>query len=462
MTRSHTVVKNDNLSLISKKYAVPLAELKEINQIENVNKLRVGQVIFLERADVMGFQALFLDRDRNPIIDQPYSFEFAGRILHGQTGPDGLTRKINADSPTDLIRIAIQRLDASTKVIAEVISGYGNKLVTIVSPKVKVQAKTAPHNSAAPAALPATQKTSTPLHSPSKILKPTSQKPDLGLKETATKAADGNALTKVEGDIPDLEFLDTYNGEVMVDADYVWAADQLGVEKAAIKAFAVVESGGAGFFKLGSRTVPKILYERHKFAKLTKNKYSKLYPDISLPNAYYNAKAKYVLADDAYKTKKGVDHDIVFYRPTSSKDTPAVRASASSLKELLAAGKVTAQDDKYLDGAGSYKRLLKAYQLDKAAALQSCSWGAFQIMGEYWSTMKYPSAQDFTQSISRSPKEQIKSFVAYIKYVNPSIKKYLKNLDWPATAAAYNGPSYRDYDYDGKLAKAYTKFKDEK
>jgi hypothetical protein len=194
----------------------------------------------------------------------------------------------------------------------------------------------------------------------------------------------------------------------MGEEDYAWAAKELGVEKAAIKAFAIVESGGSGFLLLGRRTVPKILYERHKFAALTKNKFSKDYPDISLPNAYYNNKAKYVPADDEYKKKKGVDNDISFYRAVGKKDSKEVKESALSLAELLASGKVTALDDKYLDGPGSYKRLVKAYQLDKRAALESCSWGAFQIMGEYWGTMKYASAENLPKRFPGLRKSRLK------------------------------------------------------
>jgi hypothetical protein len=128
---------------------------------------------------------------------------------------------------------------------------------------------------------------------------------------------------------------------------------------------------------------------------------------------------------------------------------------------MLKTGKATAERDKYGDGLASYKRLSKAYQLNKEAGLESCSWGAFQIMGEYWSTMKYSSIYDFVKSMSRSHKEQLKAFIAYIKYVNPAIKKHLANKDWSAAARAYNGPGYRDNQYDIKLENAYKKFSEE-
>lgn len=252
----------------------------------------------------------------------------------------------------------------------------------------------------------------------------------------------------------------------MTDSDYEWAANKLGIEKAAIKAFAVVESGGSGFAKIGKRDVPKILYERHKFSKKTNHQYSAKYPDISLPNAYYNSKTRYVSADAAYKKSHGVPDDVDYYRPVrakgKNKDSKEVQASAVTLKELLKSGKATAERDKYSDVKGSYKRLLKAYQLNPNAALESCSWGSFQIMGEYWKTMKYSSVKEFTRAMSRSPKEQIKAFVLYIEHVNPKIKKHLKKHDWVNVAAAYNGPGYKDNNYDLKLEAAYEKYKDEK
>lgn len=461
MIRKHVVVSKDTLGAISKRYGVSISELKNINQIENINKLQVGQTIYLEKEDVLGFQVLLLDRDRNPLINQNYYLEFLGRITKGRTGSDGMTARILTDSPYDVVKIGIERLDKSIKVVAYVISGYGNKLVTIISPKIKVDSQTEPHPEVPPKTIPDKSEKPKPIFPPDKKKSPTNGKEEPGVNVTPTKSADGKPIAKVEGDIPSWDYLDTFSGELMTDADYVWAAKELGVEKPAIKAFAVVESGGSGFFVLNGKTVPKILYERHKFAALTKNKYSKNNPDISLPTAYYNNKAKYVLATEEYKKKKGIATDINYYRPVGKKDSKEIRDSAISLKDLLATGKATAQNDKYLDGAGSYKRLMKAYQLDPNAALQSCSWGAFQIMGEYWDTMKYASPKEFTKSISRSPKEQIKAFVAYIKYVNPQIKKHLKNLDWVATARAYNGPGFKDYNYDVKLEAAYKKFKDE-
>lgn len=461
MSDVYEVKRKDTLGQIAKATGVPMKELINLNRLKDPNKLREGQILVLRKKDVLGFQALVLDKDRNPIKNQPYRFEFCGVVVQGVTGLDGLTRQIMTYSPKDEVKIFIERLDKSVKEIATVSSGFGNKLVTLISPSIKVEAKTEKHPDVKPGQLPNKKEKVKPIYPPKQSQPPTSQKKELGPKTTPTQTPEGKPLTKVEGDIPNMDFIDEYDGQTMTEADYVWAAKELGVEKAAIKAFAVVESGGSGFLKIGKRTLPKILYERHKFAKFTKNKYSAKYPDISLPVAYYNASTLYVLADAEYKKARNVPEDVEYYRDLKKTDSKETKASAVQLKAMLKSGAATSEKDKYLAGEGSYKRLVKAYQLDPVAALKSCSWGAFQIMGEYWEVMKYPSAKDFTKAVSRSPKEQIKTFVNYIKYVNPAIKKHLKNHDWAATAKAYNGAGYKKYHYDDKLAAAYAKFKDE-
>lgn len=465
MSNVHIVVKGDSLSKISKTYGVPISELKNINHLPNPNKLEIGQHIMLKKEDVLGFQVLILDKDRNPIEGLAYHLESVGLMIKGITGADGLSKQVMTVSPQDKVRILVERMDKSLKEIVAVTSGYGNKLVTLVSPSIKIKAKTEKHPDVKRGHLPNKHDKPAPIHDPKAKQPPTTDKKDLGPKVTPTKTPDGKPLTKVEGDIPDLDFLDEYNGEVMAESDYEWAAKELGVEKAAIKAFAIVESGNSGFYKIGKRNFPKILYERHKFSRKTNHAYSAKYPDISLPNAYYNAKAKYVFADAEYKKQHGVPNDIEYYRPIRTtgkhKDNEEVQASSVTLADMLKSGKATVERDKYADVPGSYKRLVKAYQLNQIAALESCSWGAFQIMGEYWSIMGYASAKEFTKEMSRSPKDQIKAFVRYIEHVNPGIKKNLKSHDWAHVAAAYNGAGYKDNNYDMKLEAAYKKYKDE-
>lgn len=411
----------------------------------------------IEKKKNLAVQVLLLDADRNPIRNQKYKIVFNGIVIAGSTGSPGLTKKIYTRTPYDEVEIVIERIDQSMKVIGRIISGHGSKLVTLISPKIKLEGPTLPPPKLSAAQIPLKREKTDPLFDPKANHTPTNKK-ELGKRTELTSTKDGKPVVKVLGDIPNLEFLSDYNGETMEEIDFVWAAHELNIEIAAIKAFADVESKGSGFIKIENRRFPKMLYERHKFAKFTENKYSKLYPDISLPCGYYQLTGRYVLAGGDYKKKKGVPSDIDYYRPVTKKDDAQTVKDAVSFRRLLEEKKLVAESHKYLDGLAGYKRLLKAYQLDPEAALKSCSWGAFQIMGEFWKEMKYTSVQEFTRAVSRSEKEQLKSFVLYMKYVNPKIGKLLRDLDWSGVAAAFNGPGYKLNRYDEKLEYAYEKF----
>ena len=159
------------------------------------------------------------------------------------------------------------------------------------------------------------------------------------------------------------------------------------------------------------------------------------------------------MADEKDKEKRGLSKEINYYRVVRKSDDKVVRDKAMSLKDLIAAEKVAAEADKYLSGIGSYKRLGKAYQLDQVSALKSCSWGSYQIMGEFFSAMTFKTVFDFTKFISQSPKNQVKAFVLYIKHVNPAIVDCLRKLKWSDAARLYNGPGYKANNYDVKLEK---------
>lgn len=408
------------------------------------------------------FQVLFLDADRNPIAGQLYKLYLNGTLVSARTGLDGLSKIIRTSSPDDKIEIAVERIDKSIKTVAQVFAGVGNKLVTLISPKVKVTGSTCLHTRISPGQVPSKKEPTSPIYDTKKPKNPTA-KTDFGARIEPAKNKDGNPILKVEGDIPNLDFLDEFDGEVMTDEDYLQASKRLDVEFAAIKAFAIVESKGKGFFKIHDKTVPKILYERHKFAEFTGNEFSKLNPDISLPCGYYSKEQLYVPATESYKKKRKIAEDLNYYRSVNTKqDDDKTKEQAAKFRDLVKSGRLEYETHAYFDGIGSYKRLIKAYKLNPEAALKSCSWGSFQIMGEYWQIMGYSNIVDFTKSMSRSPKDQIRAFVLYIERVNPRIKTYLRSLDWEAAARAYNGPNYAANEYHTKLRDAYGKFKREK
>ena len=73
MSDYYTVVKGDTLSKIAIAKGTTIDELVKLNQIENPNRLAVGQQLALKREVVLGVQPLFLDANRDPIPGLPGS-----------------------------------------------------------------------------------------------------------------------------------------------------------------------------------------------------------------------------------------------------------------------------------------------------------------------------------------------------------------------------------------------------
>ncbi len=445
MSNVHVVVKGDTLSKISKTYDVSIADLQNINHFSNPNRLNIGQKIVLKKEEVLGFQALILDKDRNPIDAQRYQFVFAGRVVNGVTDADGLTKKIMTVSPKDEVRILIERLDKSFKQVTTVVSGYGNKLVTMLSPSIKVEAKTERHPNLKQGQLPNKKEKIDPIYDSKNKKDPTVDKKNLGTKTTATKTQDGKPLTKVEGDIPDLSFLGTFVGGEVSKADIEAAAKELKCEPGLIYAIARQESAHSSFITIGKRTVPTILYERHWFRKLTKpdksssSPYEKKYYDICGP-AYHKTKRIKVVTKSEKNKKSKVTWELV----------DAIT------------GKTPDNDDIYsAPGLSQYKRLVKAYQLDKSAALQSCSWGKFQIMGFNYKNAGYTDIFAFVKDMCTGDPAHIKAFLKFAKS-NATLLDGLRNNEYEKIAEGHNGASWKSINKDyasniEKFSKEYKK-----
>jgi hypothetical protein len=52
--------------------------------------------------------------------------------------------------------------------------------------------------------------------------------------------------------------------------------------------------------------------------------------------------------------------------------------------------------------------------------------------------------------------EHLKAFATFVS--NAGLLPALKKKDWAAFAASYNGPEYKQNQYDTKLAQAYEKY----
>ncbi len=182
------------------------------------------------------------------------------------------------------------------------------------------------------------------------------------------------------------------NARELTEDMYVSAAKALNCEVAAVKAVVMTESQITGPFDSKGR--PTILYERHYFRRLTQGKYDHSNPDISGPRyAHY--------------------------------------------------GKFSLQ----------YERLNKAIELDRHAALQSASWGAFQIMGENFSTAGYASVEKFVEGMN-TLSGQVYAFVNHISNT-PSLLNAIRNKNWASFAYYYNGSGYKEKHYDTQMAANY-------
>jgi hypothetical protein len=186
--------------------------------------------------------------------------------------------------------------------------------------------------------------------------------------------------------------------------DYAETAAILNVEGAAIRAVCEIESGGrTGFFKDGR---PVILFEGHIFWRELK---------------------KRGIEPEKYQTGY---RDVLF--PKWDKAS-------------------------YKGGVAEYDRMNKASTINEEAAWCSASWGMFQIMGFNHRLCGYDTVQEYVQAIKAGSNNHLLSFAHFLK--NTGIDKPLRELDWAGFASRYNGPGYKQNQYDVKLQNAYLKYK---
>jgi len=109
-------------------------------------------------------------------------------------------------------------------------------------------------------------------------------------------------------------------------------------------------------------------------------------------------------------------------------------------------------------GENSWDKLLGAIVTGAVdAAFMSCSWGKFQVLGEYWDDFGYTSPFALAFSTVASEAGHYELLSHYIEHFRLQDEMAALSTD-PETcrafAKAYNGPRYTDFDYHRKLAKA--------
>lgn len=180
-------------------------------------------------------------------------------------------------------------------------------------------------------------------------------------------------------------------------ADFQAVAQRLGCEWEAVAAVAEVESGPLGGFTPDGR--PVILYERHLFSRKTNSLYDVTHPSVSnrTPGGYPRAQAD------------------------------------------------------------RWAQLAQAYVLNAEAALQSASYGRFQVLGQNFTNLNLPNAAVYVSKLSRSERDQLDAFEGFVRA--NGLADELQRKDWAGFAGRYNGPGYSENQYDIKMAQAYARLK---
>jgi len=197
------------------------------------------------------------------------------------------------------------------------------------------------------------------------------------------------------------DYLDERADKFLSERDLVRASRELDVELAAIKAVTEVEAAGHGF--VGGKA--KILFEGHVFWKRLR---------------------VHGLDPAAYRTG---NEDVLYPKWTR---------------------------EHYLGGVREHERLDKAKRIHEDAALESASWGLFQVMGHHWKALGYPDVRSYTRLMDINEGNQLRAFTRFVD-VN-DLTKYLKAHQWASFALRYNGSGYRTNRYDEKLERAYARY----
>lgn len=189
---------------------------------------------------------------------------------------------------------------------------------------------------------------------------------------------------------------------VLTEKEYQYAADLLECEREIIQSISEVECPGRGFQLQRDGTVaPVIVFEKHLFGRLTNYRYNKSHPDLSA----------------------------AFWEP----------------------GTYGPSDTQHI-------RLANAKKLNEDAALMSCSWGKFQILGLNYSDLGYKDLQDFVKAMYNSEIQQMLCFLKFIES-KPALHKAIQNKNFKEIARLYNGKGYAKNRYDEKIKLEYQKLR---
>jgi hypothetical protein len=110
----------------------------------------------------------------------------------------------------------------------------------------------------------------------------------------------------------------------------------------------------------------------------------------------------------------------------------------------------------YLGGTREYDRLAEAVTLNRAAALESASWGLGQIMGFNAAAAGFPSTEAMVAAMMDAEDAQIEGMATFMR--SQKLDVPLAAHDWAAFARGYNGSDFAKNQYDVRLAAAFRQF----
>lgn len=207
---------------------------------------------------------------------------------------------------------------------------------------------------------------------------------------------------------------------VLSDNDYENAAKRIGCDVKIIKAFKEVEAAGSGFMSDG---LPLILFERHYFYRQY----------LLWPKSGQSSESR---KNERQKIMDSGNRDICWPSPLSTKSTFPIY-------------------DRYGPSSWQYPRLTRARQFSDTAALESASWGLFQVMGENWSRIGWSSVQAFHRAMCTSERDQLDAFVGFC-FSKHGLVDALRRRDFNTIASLYNGTGAVGV-YGPKLQRAYNR-----
>lgn len=409
----YRVKRGDTLSGIGRRCGKTVAELASLNKLTNPNRLDIGQTLYLSRESSYGVSVLFLDALRHPIENLNYKIKFDGQTLAGQTPANGSAPRLTTQDAKSLVEVWIKDLQGQWQKIFQTASGHGHQLITLVSGALVFNGATQEHPRSAPAKPESDAKQKGQSVWPVATGTPTKNNPHV--KTARVKGKHGQAIIQVSVDIPQglTKLFELYKDDPITPQQWDKTAERLECEVEVLRAIAEVETKGAAFWRLNEvdgKQVPSILFERHWFRRLTKGAYNTTHPDISGP---------------AFTSAKGA-----------------------------------AVNDRYGSYATSYLRLINAYRLNPEAALSSCSWGKFQIMGGEYHNCGLKSARRVVELMCAGESGQIDLLAMFIQNkANGKLWAAVKAKDWAKIALYYNGDGYKKNAYDTKFKQAYQRLK---